>query len=219
MTIQSARFSFLAATQVQMKDESTNSDEASSERDNPGFWTIPNGLCIGRFIGSFALLPLAWAGLSSLFVGVYLVLITSDLVDRPIARRFKRRTDVGAHLDSIADATLNACLLAGVSILCWNLLQSELILVGAVVLSYCLSIAFGFWKYGRFLSYHTYLAKFTQWLAMFAAVSLVLDWSVWQLRVAAIAAILGNLEAIAITAVSTRLQTDVATLFRVWPTK
>lgn len=153
------------------------------------------------------------------FVGVYLVLITSDLVDGPIARRLRQRSDIGAHLDSIADAVLNACLLAGVAILCWAILQHELLLVGTVIVSYCVSLIFGFWKYGRMLSYHTYLAKFTQWLAMFAAVSLVLDWSVWPLRVAASAAILGNLEAIAITFVLARWQTDVPTLFRVWPVK
>ena len=183
----------------------------------PKFWTVPNALCVGRFIGSFALLPLALAGLPYWFVGVYLVLISTDLVDGPIARRLHQRSDLGAHLDSVADLTLNACLLAGVAVLCWDVLEHELLLVGAVVASYGGSQLFGFLKFRRLISYHTYLAKLTQWLAMFAALGLVLGWSVWPLRVAAIAAIVGNLEAIAITAVLAKWQSDITTLLRMWP--
>ena len=50
---------------------------------------------------------------------------------------------------------------------------------------------------------------------MLAAVSLILDWSVWPLRIASIVAILGNLEAIAITAVLKKWQTDVLSFFRI----
>ncbi len=153
------------------------------------------------------------------FVGLYLIVIATDLVDGPIARRLKQRSDIGAHLDSVADVVLNACLLAGVLILCWDLLRDELLLIGAAVASYGLSLSFGFRKFGRFLAYHTDVAKLTQWLAAFAAVSLILEWSEWPFRVAAISAILGNLEAVAITSVLTIWQTDVSTLFRIWPTR
>ena len=92
-------------------------------------------------------------------------------------------------------------------------------MVGAAVASYGLSLSFGFWKFGRFRAYHSYVAKLAQWLAMFAAVSLILEWSEWPFRVAAISAIPGNLEAVAITSVLTIWQTDVSTLFRIWPTR
>jgi CDP-diacylglycerol--glycerol-3-phosphate 3-phosphatidyltransferase len=185
----------------------------TSEQDTSSFWTFPNVLCLARLMGSFLLLPIALADMPYWFVGVYLLLITSDLVDGPIARKFHQRSNTGAHLDSIADITLNACLLAGVAILCWKTLQHELLFVGLVIGSYLLSQAFGFWKFRRLLSYHTYTAKFSQWLAMLAAISLVLDWSVWPLRVACIAAIFGNLEAIAITAALKKWQTDVLSFF------
>lgn len=202
-----------------MKNSSSNAHDPQPDRGGPRFWTVPNALCAARFIGSFVLLPLAFAGLPSYFVGTYLVLITTDLVDGPIARKLHQRSDLGAHLDSVADLTLNACLLAGAAILCWSELRHELYLVGAVVLSYAVALLFGFGKFGRLISYHTYIAKSTQWLAMFAAVSLVLGWSIWPLRVAAIAAVLGNLEAVAITAVLAKWQSDVASLFRVWPAR
>ncbi len=183
------------------------------------FWTLPNALCTGRFIGSFALLPLALADLPYWFVSAYLVLITSDLIDGPIARKLHQRSNLGAHLDSVADLTLNSCLLVGVVILCWEVLRHELILIGTIVISYGVSMLFGFWKYKRLIAYHTYIAKSTQWMAMIAAVCLVLDWSVWPFRVTAVAVTVGNLEAMAITAVLARWQTDVPSIFSVWPAK
>ena len=81
---------------------------AGSGRGQPAFWTIPNVLCIARFSGSFGLLPIAAAGLAGWFVGVYLVLILSDLIDGPIARSLRQRSNIGAHLDSIADVALNS---------------------------------------------------------------------------------------------------------------
>lgn len=200
-----------------MKDRSPNPDTTPPAQDTTRFWTLPNALCVGRFLGSFALLPLALARLDHWFVGVYLVLITTDLVDGPLARKLHQRSDLGAHLDSVADLTLNGCLLAGVAILCWDVLQHEFVLIGAVIVTYGLSQLFGFLKFGRLISYHTYIAKSTQWLAMLAAISLVLGWSVWPLRVAAIAAIVGNLEAIAITAVLGKWRSDVPSLLRAWP--
>jgi len=180
------------------------------------FWTIPNLLCIARFIGSFALLPIALAKMPYWFVGTYLLLLTSDLIDGPIARKFHQRSDTGAHLDSIADITLNAGLLAGAAILCWETLQNELLFLGLMIGSYGFSQAFGFWKFRRLLSYHSYAAKFSQWLAMLAAISLILDWSAWPFRLAAIVVTLGNLEAIAITTVLTKWQTDVLSFFHIW---
>jgi phosphatidylglycerophosphate synthase len=192
-------------------------DPETSKKDTSSFWTLPNMLCLARFTGSFVLLPIALADMTYWFVSIYLLLITSDLVDGPIARKFHQRSNTGAHLDSIADVTLNACLLAGVAILCSTTLQHELLLVGLVIGSYCLSQVFGFWKFRRLLSYHTYAAKCSQWLAMLAAVSLILDWSVWPLRIACILAIFGNLEAIGITVALKEWQTDVLSFFHVWP--
>jgi phosphatidylglycerophosphate synthase len=190
-------------------------DPETLQQDTSRLWTFPNVLCLARFMGSFVLLPIALLEMPYWFVGVYLLLITSDLVDGPIARKFHQRSNTGAHLDSIADVTLNACLLTGVAILCWKTLQHELLFVGLVIGSYGLSQAFGFWKFRRLLSYHTYAAKFSQWLAMLAAISLILDWSVWPLRIACIIAIFGNLEAIAITAVLKKWQADVLSFFHV----
>ena len=56
-----------------MTDDPPGGDSHSTEPDTTRFWTVPNALCVGRFVGSFALLPLALAEWSYWFVGVYLV--------------------------------------------------------------------------------------------------------------------------------------------------
>jgi len=199
-----------------LSDDHPSAAEAGSTQETTKFWTVPNILCAFRFVGSFALIPIALGNLPYWFVGTYLVLITTDLIDGPIARRLHQRSDLGAHLDSVADATLNACLVIGAAILCWDALQHELVFVGAVVASYLLSQAFGLAKFRKPISYHTYIAKTTQWLAVFAALALVLDGSVWPLRIATAVATAGNIETILITAALATWKTDVPTVFQVW---
>ena len=195
-------------------------DEKNDSVDpDHGFWTIPNFLCLFRIIGSIALLPIAKADLPLWFVGAYLVLIFTDLIDGPIARRFHMRSDMGARMDTIADLTLNACMVLGVLTLRWDVLLDEIHLLSGVLFCYAASTVFGLIKFRRMLAYHTYLGKTTQWLAMVAAVSLVLEWSIWPFRIAAIASILGNLEATAITFVLRKWQADVLSFFLVWPEK
>ena len=197
--------------------ENLQGEKADSVDPDHGFWTIPNFLCLFRIIGSVSLLPIAAADLPLWFVGTYLVLIFTDLIDGPIARKFHMRSDLGARMDTIADLTLNACMVVGVLTLRWDVLLDEIYLLSGVLICYAASTAFGLIKFRRMLAYHTYLGKTTQWLAMAAAVSLVLEWSIWPFRIAAIASIVGNLEAIAITYRLKKWQADVPTVFRVGP--
>ncbi len=100
-------------------------------------------------------------------------------------------------------------------ILCWDTLQHELIWLGVGIGSYLITTGAGLLKYGRIPSYHTYGAKASQWLALFAGICLVLGWSVWPLRLAAISVTLTNLEATAITFVLKEWRADVRTIYDV----
>ena len=182
-------------------------------------FTIPNVIGFVRIFGSFILIGVAWSGRPYWFVGLLTALSLSDWVDGRLARWLKQRSDFGARLDSFADSVLYAAMLVGVMILSWDKIQQEWPWVVMGVVSYVLTSGFGLWKFGRIPSYHTFGAKKTQWLALLAGVSLVLDWSVWPLRLCAIAVTLTNLEAIAISCVLDEWRADVLTLFHVWPNK
>ena len=181
--------------------------------------TIPNLICFGRAIGSIGLIWIAIQGWPYWFAACYAVLNLSDFVDGKLARWLKQRSDFGARLDSFADSVLYGALIIGALILSWEMLQHELGWLIAGVGSYVATSAYGFWKFGRIPSYHTFDAKKTQWLALIAGVSLILSWSVWPMRICVIALVLTNLEAIAITYVLKEWRADVLTLFYVWPEK
>lgn len=181
--------------------------------DTQASLTIPNVICGVRLVGAFVLVGIAVAGLRYWFVGLYIALMLTDFVDGKLARWMKQRSVLGARLDSLADALLTFFLLVGVGILSWEALQPEWIWLSVAFASYLVSSLYGFSKYGRMPAYHTNAAKVCQLLTLIAAITFVLGWSVWPLRVAAVTLMLTNLEAIAITRLLERWQADVPSVF------
>ena len=72
------------------------------------------------------------------------------------------------------------------------------------------SMGYGLCKYRRFPSYHTYGEKMTNYLVLGGAVAMLLDWSIWPLRIAAVTGTMTNMEAVAITFVLPTWRADVA---------
>ena len=89
------------------------SPEPRDERYKDSIVTIPNLICIGRMVGSLVLLAIAVAGWRYWFVGLFLALSLSDWIDGKLARWLHQRSDLGARLDSAADAILYAALIGG----------------------------------------------------------------------------------------------------------
>lgn len=202
---------------VSMKKNTQPTIEPRDPKYKDSILTVPNLICFARIAGSFVLFALAYAEMPYWFVGVFTLLSLSDWVDGRLARWLKQRSDFGARLDSFADSILYASLIAGVVFLSWQTVQHELVWLGVAVASYALTSTVGLLKFGRIPSYHTFLAKKTQWLALLAGVSLVLDWSVWPLRICAVAVVITNLEATLISLVLKEWVADVLTIFHVWP--
>ena len=125
-------------------------------------------------------------------------------------RRSKER------LDSWADAALYAALIFGVVVIYNDVLRVELSWVLLALGSYLASTLAGFWKYQRWPSYHTRAAKTSWLLTAVAVIALFTDWSIWPLRIAALAVTLTNLEALAITAISPQWRTDVTSIYHAW---
>ena len=192
--------------------------ESPDARYKYSIFTIPNVICMARLVGSLVLFSFAVLGWQYWFVILFLALSFSDWIDGKLARWLHQRSDLGARLDSMADTAMYAALIGGILILGWERLQSELIWFAIGIGSYLVTTGAGLWKYGRVPSYHTYGAKICNWLALIAGICLILDWSVWPLRIAVIAVTLTNIEATAITFVLKEWRADVLTLFHVWPT-
>ncbi len=181
-----------------------------------GIWTIPNLLSLLRIVGSLPLILIALQGHAAWFLGVYLFLAFTDLVDGPIARWFNQRSRMGATLDSIADITLNGCLLIGIVVMKWDVIQTEKWLIGLAMLSYFLAVGWSVWKFRKIPSYHTWIAKLSHLLVALGAILVLLDWSVWPLRIALVLVSLGNLESLWITTRLKQWRKDVPSILAVW---
>lgn len=178
--------------------------------------TIPNIICGFRLVGSFVLVGIAWAGLSDLFLWVFVLLAMSDWIDGKLAILLNQRSVIGARLDSWADAALYAALLVGAVMIYGGTLQAEIAWFIPPLATYGISTAAGFWKYRRWPSYHTRAAKTGWFLIMIGTIGLFTDWSLWPLRVALVFTALTNLEALGITIISPAWRADVTSIYHVW---
>ena len=174
--------------------------------------TIPNAICVFRFLGSFAIVPAVIAERPLVVLSLFVFLAMTDWVDGKLARALDQRSLIGPKLDSVADVTMYAMFLFAVSWLRADVLRSESSWVIVAAVCFVIAIAAARIKFGSFPSYHTRSAKTTWFLMVIAAIALFLNWSVWPLRIALLGVIVTNLESIAITATLTQPQTDVISL-------
>jgi cardiolipin synthase len=174
--------------------------------------TIPNAICVFRFLGSFAIIPAVIAERPLVVLSLFVFLAMTDWVDGKLARALDQRSLIGPKLDSAADVAMYAMFLFAVSWLRADVLRSELLWVGAAAVCFAIAIAAALVKFGSQPSYHTLSAKTTWFLMVIAAIALFLDWSVWPLRIALLGVIVTNLESIAITATLSQPYTDVISL-------
>jgi len=181
--------------------------------------TIPNILCMIRLLGSFVLIPIAWQNRNEVFLWLFLFLYMTDWVDGKLAILLNQRSVFGARLDSWADAALYAALVFSIVTMYGATLRAELGWIVVAIATYLISTAAGFCKYRRWPSYHTRAAKTSWFFTGVAVVSLFSDWSLWPLRVAAVAVALTNFEAVMITVISPAWQTDVTSIYHAWRDK
>ena len=172
---------------------------ATEHREEGSIINVPNTLCAIRLLGSFVLVYLAICERDKAFIWTFVFLVATDWFDGKLAILLNQRTKFGARFDSAADATLYAALLFGICWLKWEFLAANFGWIIAGLLSYGVSCLAGLAKFGRVPSYHTYAAKTTWHLLNIAVVCLFAGWAEWPVYVVAIAVVLTNLEATAIT--------------------
>ena len=177
--------------------------------------TIPNVLCAVRLIGSGVLVVLALGEQHRAFLWLFIALAATDWVDGKLAIMLNQRSVFGARLDSWADASLYAALAFGALWLHPQTLRAESIWIAAAILSYIIATATGFLRFGRWPSHHTRSAKISWLLITVGAISLLLGWSLWPLRVALAAVTLTNIESVLITLSLPEWRADVRSLWHV----
>ncbi|MEK7707386.1 MAG: CDP-alcohol phosphatidyltransferase family protein, partial [Verrucomicrobiota bacterium] len=137
----------------------------------------------------------------------------TDGVDGFLARRYNAATKLGPTLDSWADfATYLALPFCG-----WwlrpDVLRAEAPFLITTVFFYLAAIVFGFLKYRRLTSYHTWSSKALAILVVAVVLTFFLGGPGWPFRVLAPLAVLSLLEEIAITALLPKWYANVPSLW------
>lgn len=179
----------------------------------PPIFTIPNLLCIIRFIGSPFLIVLAAVGMPYWFVALYIFLMLTDWFDGKLAVLWNQQSAFGARVDSLADFTMYTSLSVGILVLKGEELLDEWPWIAAALASYGATNTAALLKFRRLPSYHTRLAKISWFVVAIGAISFLLNWSDWPLRIALAVVTLTNLEATAITFVLNERRVDIPSIF------
>ncbi|MGZ8158127.1 MAG: CDP-alcohol phosphatidyltransferase family protein [Methylobacter sp.] len=165
----------------------------------PSKLTLPNLLTGFRFVAAPILLWLAWYGHPIAFMGLLAVTFATDLLDGMAARLTGQVTQFGATLDSWADV-ITYLTIALCSWWLWpDMVNRELLYVGMIVASCLLPALAGFFKFGRFTSYHTWAVKIAAAAMGLTLYMLFLGGPAWPFRVAAVMCIVAAIEEIVIT--------------------
>lgn len=175
-------------------------------------FTLPNLLSCFRIGAVPVLIMAALQGNHNLFLWLLLATLFSDLFDGWLARRLHQDSPFGATLDSVADF----CVYLSLPLCIWRLwpdtVRQEAAFIIAAVSSYLVPVAFGFLRFRRLTSYHTWAAKLSAVLLGITVMILLFGWSPWPFRLSVPIFILAALEDMAITVILPQWQPDIPSL-------
>ncbi len=161
---------------------------------------LPNLLSCGRLLLVPVLLALAWSGKSGWFLACLILSILTDVADGNLARRWKITSELGARLDSLADFSTNLSLPFCAWWLRPDVVRHELAFLAVGLFFFLAPIAFGFLKYRRLTSYHTWGDKLVFVATSIAVPVIFAGGPGWLLRVVVPLVVISQIDEMAITA-------------------
>ncbi|HVH17668.1 MAG TPA: CDP-alcohol phosphatidyltransferase family protein [Myxococcota bacterium] len=174
---------------------------------------LPNALSLFRIAMVPVLGALAWLGEPTLFLYGLAASLLSDVVDGYVARRSGAVSALGARLDSLGDLATYTTL----PLFAWWLwpgtLRQEKTAFLLAAVAYLVPIGFGWMRFRRLTSYHTWAAKLTAVWMGGALLVLFGGGPVWPFHVGVALLVLEAAEEIAITCVLPAWKNDVPTLW------
>lgn len=174
---------------------------------------LPNLISGFRLLLVPGLLLLAWGQWSRVFLVALTVSLVSDLLDGYLARRLNARSELGAKLDSWGDLATWLALPFCAWWLRPEVLRAEAVWLAGGIGVYLASILFGYVKYRRLVSYHTWGAKALSWIVGAAVLVFFANGPGWIFRIVMPVVALAAFEEIAMTAVLPTWRANVPTIW------
>jgi len=175
--------------------------------------TVPNLVSCLRLLLIPVLIALAKAGHSQAFFWLLVSSLATDALDGLLARKLNQITELGSKLDSWADFTTYLSLPLCAWWLRPEVLRAEAPFLVAAMLFYLAAVSFGFVKFHRLTSYHTWLSKSLAILAGGVVLVLFAGGPGWPLRVLAPIVMVSCVEEMVITALLPRWRANVPSVF------
>ena len=172
----------------------------------------PNALSLLRLLLAPVLLTLAWNGQAKIFFCLLLGSLLTDALDGWIARKLNQASELGARLDSWADMlTFLSLPFAG-----WwlrpDVVRQESMFLIVGIGFYLLAPAWGWLKFRRLPSYHTWLAKTAAVVFAITAIVIFAGGPGWPLRIAMSLVVVACVEEILMTCVLKEWRANIPTL-------
>lgn len=174
---------------------------------------LPNIVTSIRIVASPGLILLALVDQPAWLILLALVLVFTEWLDGFLARSMHTTSDLGARLDTVADAVFYSSVLLATVLYRPHLMLRESVWMAAAIGSYAINWIASWIKFRRLPSYHTWAAKGVWVIVGLGILSLLSEFDPWPFRVAMICVLLTNLEAICITLTLTECKVDVPSLW------
>lgn len=181
--------------------------------------TFPNLLSALRLVLGMVLLGLAWRGNAVAFIGVLIFAFFLDLIDGPIARRWRQVSELGPVLDSCADFSVYMTFLIGAWWLWPEIVRRELVFIVLLGLSIVVPALVGFFKFRRPTSYHTWLVKIAVVCMAPGSILLFVGGPAWPFQVATVISVMAGLEEIAISLLLDHPRSDIRSVIDIFQTR
>jgi phosphatidylglycerophosphate synthase len=132
---------------------------------------IVNAITIYRLVSSPVLLFLAFTHQLDVFKWLLAVSFFTDVIDGPIARKYKVTSILGSKLDSVSDDMTVLAGIVGMIVFKPDFLLQEIAPMILVLVLFLVQVALAFLRFRKMTSFHTYIAKIA---AIFQGVFLIL---------------------------------------------
>lgn len=157
---------------------------------------------------------LALEGNRDAFFVLVIISLASDLVDGPIARWSGQDSEIGARLDTIADACTVLAAILGLYVFESDALRPELPWIWLFLASYGAAAIAGLAKFGVLPAYHLYLSKIAAFCAgAFFVWLYMVDYSRPFFLATVTLGVLANCESLLATLRLKSFQRDIGSLF------
>jgi len=176
-------------------------------------WNVPNLISLLRLGMAPLMIGMAAIRLPNAVLGLFGLSLFSDYLDGRLARWLDEHTEIGAELDSLADAATYVAIAISAYWLWPAILRRESILIASALIVFVIPGLLGLIKFRLLPSYHTWSAKLAMVAVGISTLILFAGSSPWPFRCSLVILIVGSIEETLMTLILPQWTPDIPTFW------